>query len=139
MRKNSWFLAMKWLRQCFVKLLRCMNQPRSSVFDRVIAMQWMQLGCAHRLYFLVTWLRWPGVRAYVYARCTTATEKTSVARSISRVTIHLSRVSRFPITFRVMSAITSRDRSERLHICIVHRSVTVNCHQPTTIPDLGEF
>ena len=54
-----------------------MNQPR------VFAMQWMQLGCAHR----VTWLRWP---AYVYAKCITATAKTcfctSVAQSISRVT-----------------------------------------------------
>ena len=54
-----------------------MNQPR------VFAMQWMQLGCAHR----VTWLRWP---AYMYAKCITATAKTcfctSVAQSISRVT-----------------------------------------------------
>ena len=73
--------------------------------------------------------------------------ETNVARSISRVTMHLSRVSRFPITFRVMSrfpitfrvmsrfpitfrvmsAITSREReiaaSDSIYFCTQNSEV----------------
>ena len=92
-------------------------------------------GLSHQVssYMVMAALAW---RAYVYAKCITATEKNCFCTSVARSLVWLD-LSRFLITFRVMSAITTRDRSERLHsLGIVRNMNCVGCHQPTKIPDL---
>ena len=151
MRKNSWFLAMKWLRQRFEKLLRCMNQPQYR--DRVFSIARLQCNECNWASLRVTWLRWPGVRAYVYAGCTTATERRTL-RLLGRSLAWLCTFRGFRDfrlhsgscrDFRLHSGSYQRlhresERSQRAtpHT-FVHRSVTVYRHQPTKIPDLGEF